>query len=159
MQPRRQYPQRKRTRLPAPEYAAPSAICSVTIATLDRSPMLADEALALGCVDLLIEKASTLGVTLHAYCFMPDHVHLLISPSTTISIIEFIRRFKSLSTRLAWDRGHHGLLWQRGSYDRFLRGDDDQRRVVEYMLNNPVRAGLVAEADAYPFSGWRRPDD
>ena len=117
--------------------------------------MFRDAATTSACVETLISRAAADDVTLHAFCFMPDHLHLLVSPSASVSIVEFIRRFKSLSTRLQWERGRHGLLWQQGFYDRFLRRDDDVHEAIEYILNNPVRAGIVPEAGAYRFSGWR----
>jgi len=156
MPPRSQYPRRRRTRLPAAAYADTSGVCSVTIATAARLPFFLETELASSCIELLRGQAGAGGIDLHAYCLMPDHVHLLVTPSSSVSIIEFVRRFKSLSTRLHWDRGHHGKLWQAGFYDHFLRGDDDLWRVTEYILDNPVRASLVPKAAAYPFSGSSR---
>ena len=84
---------------------------------------------------------------------MPDHVHLLMSPSSTASIVDFVRDFKSRSTRLAWQYGYKGAIWQTSYHDRFLRKDDDVQVAVEYILNNPVRRGIVAEWRQYPFCG------
>jgi putative transposase len=84
---------------------------------------------------------------------MLDHVHLLLSPSHNLSVIAFVAAFKSLSTRLAWEHKHEDRLWQARFFDHFLRHDEAVERVVEYVLNNPVRAGMVADWRGYPFSG------
>jgi len=43
-------------------------------------------------------------------------------------------------------------LWQDGYHERVLRDEETTRQVIDYMLNNPVRAGLVQNAIDYPFS-------
>ena len=47
-------------------------------------------------------------------------------------------------------------MWQEGFYDRILRNDEETIVVARYILDNPVRAGLVARFDEYPFSGSSR---
>jgi hypothetical protein len=86
---------------------------------------------------------------------MPDHLHLLINPSQETSIVDFVRDFKGRSTRLAWQHGHRGKIWQARFYDHFLRKDEDIETVVHYILNNPVRAEIVSDWRAYPFCGSR----
>jgi len=84
---------------------------------------------------------------------MPDHVHLLISASERESIIEFVGEIKSLSTKMAWQHGYSGTIWQRSFYDHFLRKDEDCKMVANYIVHNPVRAGIVEHWQNYPFSG------
>ncbi len=84
---------------------------------------------------------------------MPDHVHLLVTPSETCDAIAFVGRFKSLTLRVAWTRGIKGTFWQRSFWDRVLRKDEDLRAVVEYVLGNPVRAGLVENWRDYAYCG------
>jgi hypothetical protein len=45
------------------------------------------------------------------------------------------------------------VLWQRSYYDHILREDEDVVGVARYVLENPVRAGLVTEVIQYPFHG------
>ncbi len=52
-----------------------------------------------------------------------------------------------------------GSLWQEGYHDRVLRDEEATTTVVRYMLENPVRAGLVDRPELYPFWGslvWSR---
>ena len=90
----------------------------------------------------------------YAYCFMPDHVHLLLAPTEGgHDPISFIQRYKSKSTRTYWETGGKGKLWQRGFYDHVLRKDEDIKKITRYILENPVRKGLVDDYRTYQFSG------
>jgi len=44
-------------------------------------------------------------------------------------------------------------LWQRYGFERTLRGDEGTLSVARYILENPVRAGIVRRVQDYPFSG------
>ena len=88
-----------------------------------------------------------------AYCFMPDHLHALVEGTRDDSDFkEFVRIFKQRSS-YRWKRQMGTELWQRGFNDRVLRADEDMVTVARYLLNNPVRAGLVQSAHDYPFLG------
>jgi putative transposase len=147
------YPQRKRVRIAHDVYHTEGSICSISVATLDRRRIFENLLLTDACVDLLGTHANATGVPVYAYCFMPDHLHLLLSPTRSTSVFDFVRVYKSLSTRLAWQHEHAGRLWQARFYDHFLRKDDDVRRVVDYIVSNPVRAGIVTHWCDYPFCG------
>jgi REP element-mobilizing transposase RayT len=86
-----------------------------------------------------------------AYTFMPDHVHLLVEGTSDASdfrrAVTMVRRRTTLAC-------HTTLrpLWQDGYYERVLRRDEDSLAVISYILNNPVRAGLVERAVDFPNS-------
>ena len=144
---------RKRTRLDVALYSDPTAVCLVTACTRDRAPFFRPGPLATACVDLLIERAQAGNVSLLAFCLMPDHLHLLVSPGNGTSIVTFVGEFKSLSTRIAWGYGVAGRIWQQGFYDHFLRREEDIEETVRYILANPVRRGIVEDWRAYPYCG------
>jgi putative transposase len=146
-------PRRKRTRLPLPAYADPGTLCSVTIGLHRRRPVFAAVRAAATAVEILREHATKTGVPIYGYCVMPDHVHLVLGPSVGCDIVTFVGQFKNLAQRAVWKLGLQGKLWQVGFYDHFLRLDEQIERVVEYVLDNPVRMGLVAGRGEYPFSG------
>ncbi|MBI2189477.1 MAG: transposase [Acidobacteria bacterium] len=89
-----------------------------------------------------------------AYCFMPDHVHLVVGGTHETSDL---RRFVKVSKQ----RVAHALntarrispTWQEGFYERVLRSAEATDVVIRYVLDNPVRAGMVAKAEDYPYSG------
>ena len=146
-------PRRKRIRLDLALYAEPGRVCSITIAVRDRRPVFAEPIIAASAMDVLHAQADRTGVPVHAFCIMPDHVHLVVEPSAGCDLATFVGQFKNLAQRAAWARGVRGQFWQASFWDHFLRRDEDLRRIVEYVLENPVRAGLVSVRQDYPFSG------
>lgn len=91
---------------------------------------------------------------LHAVVVMPDHVHLALTPKRdengNFSIAEIMQEVKSVSAhRINKQTRHVGGVWQEESFDRALRSEEDLASKIEYMINNPVRAGLVVTPAAY----------
>ena len=87
-----------------------------------------------------------------AYTFMPDHFHALVEgigdDADFRSFVSVLRRRTTISTKLTCPKG----LWQDGYHERVLRQIEQTQKAVDYILNNPVRAGLVSRAVDYPFS-------
>ena len=144
---------RFRRRLPSAAYTHESAVFSVTTATRDRARVFAEPAVAAGAVDVLRVRSAFHLVRVLAFCVMPDHVHILMSPSRTCDVPTFVGQFKNLAQRRAWTLGVRGAFWQQSFHDRALRREDDVATVVRYILDNPVRAGLVRSSCEYAFSG------
>jgi putative transposase len=88
-----------------------------------------------------------------AYCFMPDHVHVLVEAGTNESNgLRFISRAKQFSGFFyAKTFGHR--LWQRYGFEHILRHDEVTLRVARYIFENPVRAQLVTRVEDYKFCG------
>jgi len=88
-----------------------------------------------------------------AYCFMPDHLHLLVEGLTDdADCRRFIARAKQFSG-FYYQRMFGERLWQRYGFERTLRRDESALSVARYILENPVRAGLAKSAEDYPFLG------
>ena len=88
-----------------------------------------------------------------AYCFMPDHVHLLIEGLSDDSDGRlFIARAKQFSG-FHFQKQFGVPLWQRYGFEHTLRADEDALSVARYILENPVRAGLVTQVQDYPYLG------
>jgi REP element-mobilizing transposase RayT len=85
---------------------------------------------------------------------MPNHLHLLLAPSKNkISVSSFIGAFKSRATRIAWDFGISGKLWQGRFHDHIVRQKDDLKAIGQYILDNPVKKGWVSRWQDYKFLG------
>jgi putative transposase len=98
-------------------------------------------------------SAAECSCALLTYCFMPDHVHLLVEGvSDDANLRVFVKRGKQRSGR-AYAKRFERPLWQEGYFDRVLRPGDDARAVARYIVANPVRAGLVHRPEDYPYSG------
>jgi putative transposase len=117
------------------------AFATAPIACLTRSQMFHSAALANMEVD--------------AYCFMPDHAHVLVRGTTACSLLgDFVSDWKQRSAHAV--RARYGVrLWRPGYFDRILREDECSIGVARYILENPVRAGLARTAGAYPWA-WCR---
>jgi len=88
-----------------------------------------------------------------AYCFMPDHVHLLIQAEHDGSdCLAFVKRAKQLSG-FYYSKRFGRKLWQRYGYERVLRNDEATLAVARYIFENPIRAGLVSRVEDYPLLG------
>jgi putative transposase len=88
------------------------------------------------------------------YVIMPDHIHLFCAPNTfpMKPLQQWVKYWKSLAS-LSWPRPNNHPLWQRDSWDTQLRRHESYDSKWEYVINNPVRAGLVKEPDDWPFQG------
>jgi putative transposase len=129
---------------------------SLRFATLHRAPHFTDEALIAGALMQIQRTGDEDGFALIAYCFMPDHVHLAVEGRTSESDLRrFVRIVKQRVAYLARTQFAIPMIWQSGYYERIVRSHG-MESVVWYILNNPVRAGLVERAEEYPFSGGRR---
>ncbi|MBI2376191.1 MAG: transposase [Deltaproteobacteria bacterium] len=97
---------------------------------------------------------------LHAWVVMPTHVHVVVTPSDR-SLSEIVHSWKSYSAKAA-NRilGRRGSFWLQEYFDRVIRDDTHFRVAVEYVENNPVKAGLCASAEEWPWSSarWRAED-
>ena len=141
----------KKIRLENPAYSQQGAYCSITICTENRIPVFDDADFVQICTDTLKNLAKKSQFTLIVYCFMPDHVHILLNNYGGNSIIDFARDFKYATTRLAWSHGYEGRIYQQSFHDRFLRSDERLEEVSEYILQNPMRKGLAEHRQKPPF--------
>jgi len=140
-------------RLRPDAYSEPGRPCFLTIRAYQNQSPFVDRKLNQAIVDVLLNERQHSQCSIQAYCLMPDHLHLLTTPSVTeASVLAFADRFKGLSTRESWRFGWRGKLWQPRSYDHVLRRNEDVEKVCEYILANPVRRGLVENPDEFPWS-------
>ena len=89
------------------------------------------------------------------YVIMPDHLHLFCSPgdpSRASDVKNWIRYWKRLATR-SWPRPEERPIWQLDAWDTQLRKGDSYSEKWDYVRNNPVRHGLVQQADDWPYQG------
>jgi REP-associated tyrosine transposase len=87
------------------------------------------------------------------YCFMPDHVHMLVEGLAEDSNCkQFIIKSKQCSAH-AYAKEFNARLWQPFGFEHVLRDEDKVPVVARYILENPVRAGLTRTVLDYPFVG------
>ncbi len=80
---------------------------------------------------------------LHAWCVMPNHVHVVFQPLGEYKLSAILHAWKSYSTHKANQiLRRSGTLWQREYYDHLIRDERDLHRCIQYIINNPKKAGL-----------------
>jgi REP element-mobilizing transposase RayT len=102
---------------------------------------------------------------LHAYCLMSNHGHLLIDQQDIpdppplkdgkhyTALSHAMRLLKGRSGyACAGLLGHKGAFWQHESYDHVVRDEKEFERILEYIVNNPVKAGLVNDWKDWPYT-------
>jgi putative transposase len=125
----------------------------LTICTAERAPLFVrEDAVSL----VLLELSRTCDVehfAVIAYCFMPDHLHALVEGMRDDCDLRRLARVFKQRSSFQWKRRMKGELWQRSYFEHVLRDDEDTFQVAQYILDNPVRAGLVKSPENYPFLG------
>ena len=141
-----------------PHYQKDNRMLFVTYATWHRwiLPDIARDLALQSCL-----RANGRKYDLYAAVAMADHVHLICLPladtNGSIPIPEITRTIKSESAhRINKALGRTGRVWQDESFDHILRGDESLTKKMQYILENPVRAGLVLEPQDYPWLWWDR---
>ncbi len=132
--------------LPSFDYRG-SYVYHLVFTSRGQQPRFRDGRLVATCLECLGGSAGRYGFDVVAYCFMPDHLHILVAGSTDSQVVRFVQHFKQATSY------RHRGLWQRSFYDHVLRTEESVEDVAVYIWGNPVRAGLVDDAAEYPFSG------
>ncbi len=145
---------RKALRLKDFDYSNPDYVYFVTVRARSLSEPFQNQILAHKVIDSLLFIREAKGIRLYCYCLMPDHLHLALSPSfLSGSVSNVLQEFKSYVTRLGWEQGIRGRLWQRSFFDYIARKEENLIAICEYILANPVRKGLVEDPKEWPYSG------
>ena len=92
---------------------------------------------------------------------MPDHFHL-VGRLSKFPLADLMHTLKGYSGNKIAQTGVNAPIWQAGYHDSVLKSDEDLNQRVRYVLQNPVRAGLVARTDEYPhiiYPSWWASED
>jgi REP element-mobilizing transposase RayT len=85
------------------------------------------------------------------YVLMPDHLHFLAWPGCVeFDLDKWIQYWKSLATKKL---GKSEYGWQRCSFHHTIRSYESAEEKAAYILQNPVRRGLVGNTEDWPFQG------
>ena len=94
---------------------------------------------------------------LDAYSIMPNHVHSVFAPlrennepKALSSIMHSLKRNTSRRANLVLHRS--GAFWEHEGFDHYIRNEAEFKRVIKYVLENPVKAGLVTVWQEWPWN-------
>ena len=129
----------------------------VTICTAGRKPILARPA-AFAILRAEFEDApGRYGWSVGRFVVMPDHLHFFCAeggPAALATLSHFVGGFKQWTSKgMARSQIARPPLWQREFFDHVLRAEESYDAKWRYVLENPVRAGLVKRAEDWPFGG------
>jgi len=127
------------------------------LALCNTSPKYLSEPKIAKIVMQSLDKMANKQYKLYCYCIMPNHVHILIQP-----LVKQKGRYFSLAEIM---RGHKGAtanrinkilhkqehIWHGESYDHHVRSQEEFDRILFYIINNPVKAGLVKNYSDWPY--------
>ena len=144
---------------PAREHATNNAqTYFITSDTWERRALFHNEAWARLFFKTLLSHRGE-AYLLHAFVLMPDHLHLLITPSTSLErAIQLIKG--GFSFQVKRKLGFVGEVWHRGFADHRIRDAEDYDKHVHYIHLNPVKKHLCLNPAEYKYSsafpGWKK---
>ncbi len=125
-------------------------IVFVTVVTQGRQRCLANEA-----AHALLQRTWNAARfwLIGRYVIMPDHLHFFCAPAEPDCTLEKWMQFWKSQLTKAWPVATEKPVLQRDHWDRQLRSDESYDQKWEYVRENPVRAGLVTDREAWPYQG------
>jgi putative transposase len=127
----------------------------LTVCVLDRAPVLPEARAAAVLVEAWRHARRQHGWRVGRYCVMPDHVHFFASPAHDAA--RRLSSFGGLWKRSTKDRLRRVVLpefdWQDEFFDHLLRSAASYSEKLDYVYQNPVRAGLVTDPADWPYQG------
>ena len=126
--------------------------CSIGYRRLLKCPRLAE--LVESSIRFGEEKADW--YTLYAYVVMPDHIHFLIDTNRDLArMMKSVKRYTARRANVLLRRTGKPF-WQPESFDHWLRTEREFRDTADYIVMNPVRAGLVHQPEDFRWSSvWK----
>jgi REP element-mobilizing transposase RayT len=99
---------------------------------------------------------------LDAYSIMPNHVHSVFAPLEQNNIPEPLSSIMHSLKRNTAKRANQmlsrsGAFWERESFDHYIRNRAEWKRIIQYVLKNPVKAGLAKTWEEWPWNYVREP--
>jgi putative transposase len=142
----------KHHRLPRIDYRGEVSV-SFTLCLKDRFPLFKSTSIIDIFEKFLRYEVEQSDCIIPVYCFMPDHQHLVVTGINPDSdTLNLINRYKQ-RTGYWLAQNQVNASWQKDFFDHVLRKDEGLVNVARYILENPVRRGLVANWQDYPFKG------
>ncbi len=135
----------------------------VTTTTVDRIPAFYNKIVRDTVITQLEETAKHFGISLIGYVLMPSHLHALFGLPQIELLSKFMQSFKSLTSRKLKELEFGKLkdkLWEKDGFrlwrprfdDVIITSEKQFKIKLDYIHNNPVKAGLVNEPKGWLYS-------
>lgn len=127
----------------------------VTQRGVDQQPVFFDRKCHLDYLELLTIHSRELNVSVHGWCLMTNHVHLLLTPNASGSLSRLMQNINRTYVQRVNKRFQRtGHLWAGRFKSSLVDSDQYLFSCMRYIELNSVRAGLVKHPQAYPWSSW-----
>ncbi len=101
----------------------------------------------------LLEYQSKGNYLLHEFVLMPDHLHLILTPTESTSLEKAMQLIKGGSSHeIRRVRESNSQIWQSGFHESRVRDWKDNKNKADYIYFNPVVAKLVERPQDWPYS-------
>jgi dTDP-glucose 4,6-dehydratase len=125
----------------------------VSSVTWGRRSLFRNEHMALLFIEKMSQDRRVGRYQVHEFVLMPDHFHLVITPSSKITLERALQFLKGGFSFLAKKRlGSNAEIWQAGFAFETVQSQADYERIRDYIWQNPVRRGLVSRPEEYRWS-------
>ena len=129
----------------------------ITSVTHQRQPLFRRALMAELFLETLFHYRDEKVFLLHEFVVMPDHFHLVLTPSSRFSLEKGVQRIKgAFSFHVGRQARSRIDVWQRSFTQHLILDLEDFERHRDYIFDNPVRARLVREREDYPLSSIHR---
>lgn len=146
----------KTRRIELKRFYLPNYLYFVTSVIESRRKIFANNVNINVLLDSFCHYRKEQGFKIVAFCILPDHFHWLIIPAKRTDISQIMKSVRGFSARkINKESNQCGRLWQHQFLDHIIRKDEDYKQHIYYIHNNPVKHGLVEEAEDYPWSSYR----
>jgi putative transposase len=102
---------------------------------------------------ILIDELKSFDCFAFVYLFMPDHVHLVLGGNNSNSNLKKCLEMFKQKSGYYFSRNTQDIRWQKDYYDHILRSEENLEIHLRYILNNPIRAGIIDYWKRYPYKG------
>jgi len=125
----------------------------LTLCTQNRRRSLANAAIHQEFT-IFAERATDFHVLVGLYMIMPDHIHLFaaFSPQSP-DLWKWVKALRGDLSRLLREDEGEGTHWEKDFFDHVMRSEESYWEKMEYVRQNPVRAGLVPRPEDWPYQG------
>jgi len=134
-----------------PEIYMGERIVSFTICIKDKKKVFVNGKIFIVFEKILLEELKNYNCSALIYLFMPDHAHLTLTGDKSNSDIKKCLDMFKQKTGYWLSKNYPDVKWQKDYYDHILRSKENLDIHIKYILNNPVRAGLVEFWKQYSF--------
>jgi REP-associated tyrosine transposase len=129
----------------------------VTAVTYQRQPHFRRSAMAELFLETLFHYRNEKVYLLHEFVVMEDHIHLILTPTSRFSLEKAMQRIKGgFSFQVGKLVSGKMEVWQPSFTQHLILDIEDFERHRDYVLDNPVRAGLVRRREDWPLSSVHR---